>query len=85
MKQLIGKERSKSALVEVYLDSELLTKQINGEYKVENENMQPLFLELWNLRLDFSKVTFKHVLREQNQEADRLVNAALDKEANKLF
>ena len=85
VKQLIGKERSKSALVEVYLDSELLTKQINGEYKVENENMQPLFLELWNLRLDFGKVTFKHILREQNKEADRLVNAALDKEANRLF
>jgi len=39
-----------------------------------------LFLKVWNLILDFRQVSFKHILRQQNKEADRLVNQALDKE-----
>jgi len=58
-----------------------------GEYKIEHPNVQPLFLELWNLKVDFGKVTFQAVPREQNRAADRLVNEALDnREKNrKLF
>ena len=54
---------------------------MRGEYKVEHPNMQKLFLELWNLRIDFGRVDFTAVPREQNKEADRLVNEALDAKA----
>lgn len=85
LKQLVGKDTVANAKVEVRVDSELLERQINGRYKIMEPNIQPLFLELWNLKLDFGDVKFKHVPRERNREADRLVNSALDKELNKLL
>jgi ribonuclease HI len=85
LKQLIGKEAIEVAKVEVWVDSELLERQINGHYKVLDSNIQPLFLELWNLKIDFGDVKFKHVPREKNKEADRMVNVTLDKELNKLI
>ena len=71
-------EKAKKAEVRVLADSELLVKQMNGEYKIENPNIQKFFLELWNLKIDFAKVTFQAVPREQNKAADKLVNQALD-------
>ena len=65
--------------LDVFLDSELVVKQLNCEYKVKNKELAPLFLEVYNLSLNFSKITFTHVYRENNKEADRLVNEALDK------
>lgn len=85
LKQLIGKEKAGEAVVEVHADSELLVKQLSGQYKITDEKMQRFFLEIWNLKLDFGEVVFKHVPREENKEADRMVNAALDKELNKLL
>jgi len=87
LKSLIGKAEAKKAEVEVVADSELLVKQMNGQYKVENEKIQKFFLELWNLKIDFGKVTFESVPREKNKAADRLVNEALDSEHSnqKLF
>jgi len=76
----IGTPYIKEAKVEALVDSELLERQINGYYKVLDSNIQPLFLELWNLKIDFGDVKFKHVAREKNREADRMANAALDKE-----
>jgi ribonuclease HI len=64
--------------VEIRADSELLVKQMNGEYKIKNEELQPLFFEIWNSKQDFKSVAFKHVPREENKDADRLVNQALD-------
>lgn len=61
-----------------YLDSELVVKQLNHEYKVKNKELAPLFLKVHNICTKFKKVEFKHVRREQNKEADRLVNEALD-------
>jgi len=85
LKQLIGKEKAKSeAELEIHLDSELLANQLNGEYKIKEKNLQKLFLELWNLKQDFKKVYFKHIPREDNRGADKLVNQALDKELSKL-
>ena len=72
-KELGGQE------LDVFLDSELVVKQLNREYKVKNKELAPLFLEVYNLSLNFSKITFTHVYRESNKEADRLVNEALDK------
>lgn len=84
VKQLIGSEKASRAEVGFIVDSELLAKQLNGEYKIKDNNLQHLFMELWNLKLDFEKVTFKHVLRDKNKEADKLVNEVLDREASKL-
>lgn len=78
LKSLIGKEKARQANVQVFADSELMVRQMNHEYKIQNENIQPLFLELWNFMLDFGAVTFKAVPREQNKTADALVNEALD-------
>jgi len=65
--------------VECYLDSELVVKQLNREYKVKNKDLAPLFLEIHNLSLSFKNITFSHVRREYNKEADRLANEAMDK------
>lgn len=78
LKKLIGKKESKSREVVINTDSELITKQINHEYKIKNEGLKEYFIELWNLMLDFQNVTIKHVKREKNREADKLVNQALD-------
>ncbi len=85
LKQLVGKEEAGEVDIEVVVDSELLVRQVNSEYKIADKNLKLLFMDLWNLRLDFGSVIFRHVPREENQEADRLVNAALDKETNKLL
>ena len=85
LKQLIGSEKAGESVVGVYADSELLVKQALGEYKVKESGLQDLFMELWNLRLDFKKVTFEHVMRENNKEADKMVNYALDREENRLI
>ncbi|PIR92076.1 ribonuclease H [Candidatus Falkowbacteria bacterium CG10_big_fil_rev_8_21_14_0_10_44_15] len=64
--------------LEFYLDSELVVKQLNREYKVKNKELAPLFMKVYNLSQGFRKVTFKHVIRERNKEADALVNKAID-------
>ncbi len=79
-KALFGKELAKKSEIEVRSDSELMVKQLNGEYKIVNENIQPLFLDVWNLKIDFLNVKFKQIPREKNRDADRLVNEALDKD-----
>jgi len=85
LKLLIGKKAAGEAIVEAHVDSELLERQLNGHYKIMDKNIQKHFLELWNLKVDFGEVIFKHIPRENNRGADRLVNAALDKELNKLL
>lgn len=77
-KSLLGKEKAKKISIELRTDSELLTKQLNGEYKVKNENLKKLFMEVWDLKSDFKEVSFRHVVREKNKEADAMVNLALD-------
>jgi ribonuclease HI len=72
-------KKKKAKELYLYLDSELVVKQLNGEYKIKNKGLQPLFVKIYNACLDFKKVEFKHVRREKNKEADRLVNEAIDK------
>ena len=79
-KQLFGKKIAKNSEVELKSDSELLVKQLKGEYKILDSKIQALFLTTWNLKLDFKKVKFKAISREKNKQADRLVNEALDAE-----
>jgi len=81
LKQILGKKKTRETEVECKVDSELVVKQLNGRYKILEKELQPLFLELWNLRLDFKKVSFEHVVRGENKVADSLVNKILDREA----
>ena len=76
-KQLLGK-KSKQTELEINVDSELICKQISGEYKIKLPHLQKLFVEVWNLKQEFKDVKIKFVRREQNKEADKLVNEALD-------
>jgi len=64
--------------LEVYLDSELLAKQINGSYRVKNENLKVLMNEVRSLLTSFKFVQVKHVLRSHNSHADKLANLAID-------
>ncbi len=64
--------------VDCVLDSELVVKQMNGQYRVRNPELLKLFLRIYNLRQGFKKVTFRHTLREGNKEADAEVNKVLD-------
>lgn len=79
LKQLLGKNKARQYEVECYLDSELVVKQLNHEYKLKEEYIQKNFIEIWNLMLDFRAVSFYHIPREKNRVADALVNEALDK------
>jgi len=80
LKTLLGKKEIKSVEVEVRLDSELVVKHLNGQYKIKNADLIPLFIEVWNTKQEFKKVEFVHIPREKNAEADKLVNMALDNE-----
>ncbi len=64
--------------IECLLDSELVVRQINGQYKVKDENLKKYWEKIKTIQLGFSKITFKHVPRAQNKEADAIVNEVLD-------
>lgn len=79
---ILGLERAKelgASEVKCFADSELMIKQLNHQYKVRDKDLAPLFLKIWNLSTRFKKISYHHIPRERNKEADRLVNEALDK------
>jgi len=78
IRSLIGKETAKETEVECCLDSELVVKQLNHEYKIKEDYIKDYFITIWNLQIDFRKITFRHIMREENKVADALVNQALD-------
>ena len=63
-------------------DSELLVKQMRGEYRVKNPGLLPLYEEARSLMRRLGRVRFEHVRREHNKEADRLANEAMDEAAS---
>ena len=65
-------------LLSVKADSELMVKQMLGEYRVKSPGLQPLYEEAKRLVVRIGRVTFEHVRREYNQDADRLANEAMD-------
>jgi len=77
-KSLLGGKKAEEAEIEVRADSELIVSQLNGKYKIKEESLKPLFIDVWNLKQDFKSVSFTHIPREKNREADKLVNQALD-------
>lgn len=70
----------KAKKINCLLDSELVVKHLNHQYRIKEEKIIPLFIKVWNLMLDFEKVTFTHIPREKNKKADALVNKILDNE-----
>jgi ribonuclease HI len=70
--------------VRVFSDSELVVKQIDGRYRVKHPDMLPLHREASTLLRQFDEAVVSHVRREQNKDADRLANRALDEKASKL-
>ncbi len=64
--------------IDFYLDSELVVKQLNREYKVKNPELAKLFVKIYNLQQTFKKVSYSHVPREMNKLADKLANQAMD-------
>ena len=68
--------------VEVVSDSQLMVRQMLGEYRVKNAGLAPLYQEARRLAEGFEEVRFSHTPREGNQEADRMVNQALDQARN---
>lgn len=65
-------------VVRIKADSELLVKQMRGEYRVKNAGLQPLYNQARALVSQLDRVTFEHVRREQNKDADRLSNVGMD-------
>lgn len=61
-----------------YLDSELVVKQLNGLYKVKNDDMLKLYKKVLELKKEFKKIEFIHIERAKNKFADKLVNQILD-------
>jgi ribonuclease HI len=78
---LLGLERALErgvARLEVRADSELLIKQLKGEYRVRNPGLLPLYEEAKRLLRRFEEFRLQHVRREHNGEADRLANEGID-------
>ena len=64
--------------IELFLDSELIVQQLNGEYRVKNASLKPLFEQALHLLSGFKKFRITHIGREKNKAADRLVNKAIN-------
>ncbi len=67
-----------ASVVKLHADSELMVKQLNGQYKVKNEGLRPLYLKAKELIAKIGQVEVKYIPREQNKEADALANKAID-------
>lgn len=79
---LLGLEEAKklgAQEVIFYLDSELVVNQLSLNFKVKNLDIQTIFVKIWNLSIGFKKIIYRHIPREENKQADRLVNEELDK------
>lgn len=77
-KHLLGGDKAAEADLEIRSDSELAINQLSAKYKIKDEDLKPLFIDVWNAMQDFKSVKFTHVPREENTQADKLVNQALD-------
>jgi len=76
--ELVPEKDQEQTEVTLRLDSELVQRQIIGQYRVKDAGLYKKYLEVRNLMNTFPKITFEHVRREQNKEADQLANIAMD-------
>lgn len=68
--------------VKLLADSELMVKQLNGQYKVKNQGLKPLFLKASELIAKIGSVEVQYIPREMNRQADALANKAIDEKEN---
>ncbi|HPD07701.1 ribonuclease HI family protein [Patescibacteria group bacterium] len=71
--------------LECRLDSELVVKQLRGEYKVKHPDLKPLFAQVLSLISSFKHVSFNYIPRTLNKEADHLANQAMNQEMNRKY
>lgn len=77
----LSKNQKKPTQADFYLDSELVVKQLNGDYKVKNEDLFTKYSQIKQLIQSWGQVvSFNHVPRIQNKDADKIVNQVLDQE-----
>jgi ribonuclease HI len=76
------KEKTCEVSLSFFLDSELVVRQLTGIYKIKDDNLNNLAMTINKLKKNFKNITFTHVRRELNKEADALVNKALDAKKN---
>lgn len=75
---LMRAQKERVTEIEVYMDSELIVRQMIGRYRVKTAQLVPLHKQAQDLVSQFLTISFNHVRREKNKEADALVNKALD-------
>lgn len=84
LKKTLGKSL-KDFDIEVKLDSQLVARQLSGEYQIKEESLFPQFIKIHNMQVkDFPKIKFTYIPREKNKEADRLANEAMDKGSSEI-
>ena len=71
--------------LEVYMDSQLIVRQLQGIYRVKDEKMRALFFKVQDLLSVFQEVSFHHVTRDKNKEADRLANEGIERGKDVFF
>lgn len=64
--------------IEAFLDSKLVVEQVKGNWTVNSKNILPVYHEIKQLLLQFKNITFTHILRKYNKQADQLANMAMD-------
>lgn len=64
--------------IDIFLDSQLIVRQIQGVYRVKSSDLQPLFAQVKELLSSFADFTVSHIPREQNKRADQLANQGID-------
>lgn len=74
---LKGAKKYQPKRIQFFMDSELVCRQLNGQYRVKNLGLIPIYNEVKRLAADYD-ITFQHVYRENNKLADRQVNIAID-------
>jgi ribonuclease HI len=79
LKKLFSKDKLKKLDIEVKLDSQLVARQLSGEYQIKEETLFPQFIKVHNMQVkDFPKIKFSYIPREENKHADILANKAMD-------
>jgi ribonuclease HI len=80
LKKMFGATKLKDMEIEVKLDSELITRQLNNKYQVKEPSLFPQYIKVHNLCVSiFPHISFTHVPREKNKGADALANEAMDR------
>ncbi|MFH1182794.1 MAG: ribonuclease HI family protein [Candidatus Moraniibacteriota bacterium] len=77
-KALVGGKKAKIATVKCFSDSQLMVSQLNHKYQLKDKKIINLFVEAWNLMLNFASVEFNYIPREKNEEADALVKSVIN-------